>query len=275
MKTVTLRTLMALVFPLAIVCCSDATLLFQVEDSVSGKWVWDATVRLQDRTLVSYYQSDAGPIPQRISHLAPGVSTARFSAPGYEPVSVPVILRPGRNRLPQPVRMTGIEIPGLAGFSMFESVEGADLVVQVRPTDSSGRAILNHPCLDLWIGCVVSEQGDAAVRARGQILYRGVLSWRWNSLPESLFRYSAVIPSPGEGGTAALRVIDYVVIVPRPNRISHSEIDAVMESAWQGGLAAGPGSQRLSPSITSALEAQKDQLWYFFSTSWDVKARAQ
>ena len=266
------RAYMALVVPLALACCSDATLTFQVEDAVSGKWVWDVTVRLQDRTLVSYYQSDAGPVPQRISHLTPGQSIAQFSAPGYESVSLPVTLHRGKNRMPQPVRMTGVEIPGLAGFSTFESLDGGDVLIQFRPLDSAGTAILNHPCVDLWIGCVVSEQLRGTARARGEILYRGSLRWRWNGLPGSTSRYSARIPSAGIGGPpSAPRVMDYLVVVPRPDRISRAEVDAIMESAWRdGGLAAGPGASRLSSLVAAPLDIRKDKLRYFFCTSWGV-----
>jgi len=264
---------MALVVPLALACCSDATLTFQVEDAVSGKWVWDATVRLQDRTLVSYYQSDAGPVPQRISHLGPGQSIALFSAPGYESLSIPVTLHRGRNRLPEPVRMTGVEIPGLAGFGMVESLAGGNVLIQITAADSTGTAIRNHPCIDLWIGCVVSEQVSGAAHERGKILYRGHPGWRWNGLPESTFRYSARIPSSGiMGPSSAPRVMDYLVVVPRPDRIPRVEVEAVMESAWRaGGLASGPDASRLSSSIAAFLDAQKGKVRWFFSTSWGVQ----
>ncbi len=273
MKRELTRLFLVLVFPLAVACCSDAILVFQVEDAVSGKWVWDATVRLQDRTLVSYYQSDAGPVPQRISHLTPGQSIAQFSAPGYESVSIPVTLHRGRNRLPEPVRMTGVEIPGLAGFRMLESIAGGDVLFQVMAADFTGTAIRNHPCIDLWIGCVVSEQVNGTARARGEILYRGSPGWRWNGLPESKFRYSARIPSSSITGPPSLpRVMDYLVVVPRPDRISRAEVDAIMESAWQtGGLAAGPDASRLSSSIAPSLDARKGKLKWFFSTSWGVQ----
>ena len=268
-------SLIAVLLPLAIICCSDTTFVFQVQDSVSGKWVWDATVRLQDRTLVSYYQSDAGPVPQKISHLKPGRWTAEFSAPGYETVKLPVTLRRGRNRLINPVRMTGLEIPGLQAFRNFESFDRGDLLVQLRPVDAAGRAILNHPCIDLWIGCVVFEHVDGPHRARGDVLFRGVLGWQWNALPESLFRYSARIPSSRiEDRPSSSRVIDYLVVVPRPEGLSREELVRLMEAVWKIPVLSS-GASVLSPSLAAALDAQKDKLRYFFSTSWDVKARAQ
>jgi len=275
MKSPRACSFIVVMLSLAIAGCSDTTLVFQVEDSVSGKWVWDATVRLQDRMLVSYYQSDAGPIPQKISHLKPGRWTAELSAPGYETVALPVTLRRGKNLLSEPVRMTGLEIPGLDSFSNFESFDRGDLVVQIRPLDAAGRAILNHPCIDLWIGCVVSEQVDGPPRARGDVLFRGVLGWQWNALPESLFRYSARVPSSGiEDRPSSSRVIDYLVVVPKPDRLPREELSALMENVWKNPILSTRASS-LSSAISAALDAQKDKLRYFFSTSWDVRSRAQ
>jgi hypothetical protein len=256
--------------------CSDTSLVFLLQDSVSGGWVWDASVRLQDRLLVSYYQTDAGPVPQKLTHLQPGASTLVIDAPGYIPVSIPVTLTRGRNKLPSPVRMTGRQIPGLSGFSAFESVDNGDIVAQLRPLDASGKAIVNHPCIDLWIGCVVSEQAGST---RGEVLYRGAVPWTWDALPQSLFRYSVRIRSADMRNAPSLtRVVDYLVVVPDPLKVSRAEVDGIMAGAWQsGGLAARqpdqslPGS--LAPGIVSALDAEKGRLRWFFVTSRDVRVR--
>jgi len=246
-----------------------------IDYGLSG-WVWDASVRLQDRLLVSYYQTDAGPMPQKLTHLKPGTSTLSIDAPGYVPVSIPVTLARGRNRLPFPVKMVGREIPGLSGFSAFESVDNGDIVAQLRPLDSSGKAIVNHPCIDLWIGCVVSEQAGST---RGEVLYRGAVPWTWDALPQSLFRYSVRIHSADMRNAPSLtRVVDYLVVVPDPLKVSRAEVDGILAAAWQsGGLAAGQADQSLpgslAPGIVSALDAEKGRLRWFFVTSRDVRVR--
>jgi hypothetical protein len=246
--------------------------------------VWNARVRLQDRILRSYYQSDAGPIPQKLTHLKPGTSTLTISAPGYDPVSIPVTLARGKNRLPAPVKLVGREIPGLNGFSAFENVDNGDIVAQLRPLDASGKALVNHPCIDLWVGCVVSEQAGDVRSPRGAVLFRGAVRWTWDARPESLFRYSVRISSADmQDMPSPYRVIDYLIVVPDPLKMSRAELEGIMAAAWRsGGLAsAGMASahaersqpERLAPGIASALDAEKDRLRWFFITSWDVRVR--
>jgi hypothetical protein len=288
MKMRRAHPLIPIIVVFALSSCSDTALVFQLQDAVSGAWVWDASVILQGRLLKSYYQTDAGPIPQKLTHLKPGASTLIISAPGYEPVSIPVILARGKNRLPGPVKMVGREIPLLSGFSTFESMDNGDIVAQVRPLDAAGKAILNHPCIDLWIGCTVSEEvrdgapvrteGDAR-SIRGGVLFRGAVRWTWDALPESLFRYSLRIPSRGMQNRASLyRVIDYLIVVPDPSKISRAELERIMTGAWQaGGLASANADrllpERLAPGIASALDAERGRLSWFFITSWDVRVR--
>lgn len=280
--------LMLVVSALLLASCSETTLLFQVQDSVSGGWVWDATARIQDRILTSYYQTDAGPILQKMSHLKPGAATLAVSAPGYQPVSVPVTLRRGKNRLSAPIGMVGREIPGLASFSVFESVDNGDISLQIRPLDAAGKAVLNHPCIDLWVGSVVSEQvlDGVPVRAegspgttRGTILFRGMVPWSWDARPESLFRYTARLSSADMIAAPSLyRVIDYLIVVPDPTLIAHDELASRMASAWSsGGLVAGnptrSGVTAINATIAAALETLKGRVRFFLITSWDVRAR--
>lgn len=268
--------------------CSDTSLLLQVQDSASGSSVWDLTVTLQDRLARSFYQTDAGPVPQKLTHLSPGPATLEVSAPGYEPVSLPVRLHRGRNLLAQPVRLVGREIPGLAGFSAFETVTDGNITVQLRPLDAAGKAIIHHPFLDLWIGCVVYEETAGGVpaaaegspaAARGTLLYRGVLPWAWDARPESLFRYSARVPASDLRDAPSLyRVIDYLVIAADPLKISRAEIDAGMAGAWgSGGLVSGSpprsAAQRPAPALAALLDAWKGRARGFFLTSWDVRGR--
>jgi hypothetical protein len=279
-------TVVIMAFVLA--SCSDTALVFQLQDSVSGAWVWDASVLLQERLLRSYYQTDAGPIPQKLTRLKPGASTLSIRAPGYEPVSIPVTLKPGKNRLPAPVKLVGREIPGLDGFSAFESIDNGDIVVQMRPLDAAGKTIVNHPCIDLWIGCVVSEQardgvpvraeGDAQ-STRGDLLFRGAVHWSWDARPESLLRYSTRIPQGDMKSMPSLyRVIDHLIVVADPLKMSRTELEGIMAGAWpSGGLAFRNSDrrqpERLASGIAAALDAERGRLRWFFITSWDVRVR--
>ena len=215
---------------------------FVVRDAVSKNWVWDATVRLQGRVIRSHFQTDQGPRPQRFTHLEPGAATLEISAPAYVGQTIPVTLRRGENRLAEPIELVGYEIPDLTGWIIFEDRAGTDLVQQLRPVSSAGPAVTNHPALDLWIGARVSIQVKEGVpvrdettagAARGEELYRGVLQWEWDATPETIFRYSSVIPGTEvKASTAPYWVIDYLIVVLNPTRIDRPEIDRIMEQAW-------------------------------------------
>jgi hypothetical protein len=268
--------------------CAETSLVLQVQDAVSGGWVWGAAAHLQGRVLTSYFQTDAGPIPQRISHLTPGKASLEISAPGYVSVSIPLTLGRGRNRLAQPVALQGREIPGLSSFSIFETIGSGDISLQIRPLNAAGKAIINHPCIDMWIGAVVSEQvldgvpvraEDAAAATRGRTLFRGAIQWKWDGRPESLFRYSGTIPASGMTDAASLfRVIDYLVVVPDPTLITKSDLDAAMRQAWTaGGLVSGNPTRghepALAPGLAAARSALNGRARFFLLTSWDVRAR--
>ncbi len=68
-------------------------------------------MRLQGRTIVGYYQSDAAPITYRFTHLRPGKATLEVAADSYQSVSIPVTLKRGRNRLEKPIDMVGLAHP--------------------------------------------------------------------------------------------------------------------------------------------------------------------
>jgi hypothetical protein len=253
----------------------DTTLQFVFEDSVSGGWVWGAVARLQDRALLGFYQSDAGPVPYTFTHLKPGDATLTIEARGYEPVSVPVTLRRGSNRLRTPIRMVGTEIPSLVGFAIFENRSGADVVCELRPVGEDGSAVVNHPCLAIWIGCRVTTQLRNGVpiqepvdtgSSRGEELFRGKLEWTWDPLPQTVFRYTARIPGARIAASAApYRVVDYLVVVPDPRAIGPDELNALMNAAPS---IADPDALR------AYLERQKGRLTFFFDTSWNVAGGA-
>jgi hypothetical protein len=256
----------------------DTVLELRVRDAVSHRWVWDLTLRMQDRELRGFYQSDTALRTFRFTHLRPGPATLQLSAPGYQALSVPVMLRRGNNRLAAPVDMAGREIPGLGGFLMFETLDGNDIVVQVRPVEKDGAPILNHPCIDLWVSCRVFAQlptsavggggGPApgrpnATADRGRELFRGRIPWTWDPSPEATFRYSARISGARmKDDPSGLRIIDYLVVVPDPTKITRSELDALMARV----------ETRDDPAaVGAALDEEKDRLRWFTDTSLNVK----
>ena len=173
---------------------------------------------------------------------------------------------------------------------MFETLDGNDIVVQVRPVEKGGAAILNHPCLDLWVGCRVFAQlptsaggvgpapggpnasGGAppedrgrtnATADRGRELFRGQIPWTWDPSPEATFRYSARITGADmKDDPSGLRIIDYLVVAPDPKKITRSELDALMARVQTRGDPA---------AVSAALDAEKDRLRWFTDTSWNVR----
>ena len=71
----------------------DTTLEFQVRDAVSKAWVWDSTMKLQDRTIRGFYQSDKGLVNYKFTHLIPGNYILDISAPAYTSFKVPVVIK--------------------------------------------------------------------------------------------------------------------------------------------------------------------------------------
>ena len=254
----------------------DTSLKFQFEDFVSGGWVWGAMARLQERALIGFYQSDAGPVPYAFTHLKPGKSTLEITAQGYESVSVAVTLKRGANLLKEPIRMIGYEIPNLSRFAIFERLSGADVLCELRPIGTDDRAVVNHPCLNIWVGCRITIQLNNGISTqepvekggtRGEELFAGKVTWEWDPLPQTVFRYTARIPgSMIAANTAPYRVFDYLVVVPDPRVISAEELESLMSKA--------PAVSDLA-ALKAYLDVEKARLRYFFDTSWNVKGKGQ
>lgn len=255
---------------------TDASLEFRLKDAISGRWVWDATIRSQDREIRSFYQADSGDFAFRLTKLRPGASSLELAAPGYQPQSLPLRLKRGRNVLPETIKLVGLEIPDLRGFFVFEHLEVGDIVGELRPVGGNGMAVLNHPCMDLWVGCVVSVQlskGSPAIEemetgaTRGRELFRGEVTWKWDPSPETQFRYSARIPAASIAEDPSdYRVVDYLIVVPKPLAITRAEL---------GGLMAKVHSLGDPESMKAALDAEKDRLSWYLDMSANVKARQE
>jgi hypothetical protein len=251
----------------------QTTLEFEVRDAVSKAWVWDATLRLQGRVIRAYYQSDRGPRPFVFTGLTPGAAELEISAPGYVSMTIPVSIKRGENRLEDPIDVVGYEIPDLDRFIVFEERAGADLVQEIRPVSKDGPAVLNHPCLDLWIGARVTVQTMNGLPVqeeteegseRGEELFKGILQWEFDPTPETTFRYSSRIPgSEIRPNTDPYWVIDYLIVTPDPRKISRDELEAIMDEAWS-----------LPPAaIADYLKPYEEQgvLTPYIFTSWNVE----
>jgi hypothetical protein len=250
----------------------DRTLEVTVRDAVSHSWVWDLTATLDGRVVRRFYQSDRGPVALEFSRLPRGTGVLELSAPSYVPMRVPVTVRGRRTVLDEPLDMVGYEIADLAEFLVFQAPARDGYVAELRPVRSDGTAATNHPCLDLWVGCMVWVQtkGGAPVTAptetgseRGQLLFRDRLQWTWDSSPDVSFRYRAPIPRASMLATQApYLVFDYLIVVPDARRVTPAELSALMKSVWS--TAEPADALRL-------LDQNRDRLSYFFDTSWNVE----
>jgi hypothetical protein len=249
------------------------TLEFQARDAVSKNWVYDATFRLQDREIRSFFQSDRGPQVQRFTNLKAGEATLELSAPHYVPISYELVLRKGKNRIESPFDLVGYEIPELKEFIIFEEKNGNDIKCEIRPVSKAGPAVVNHPCLDLWIGARVSvqmknglpvQQETETGSVRGEELFRGRIDWQFDPYPETVFRYSALIPGARiKPSKAPFWVVDYLIVVPDPRQLSKDELNGIMEKA--GALSPEELQKYLQP-----YEKEQKLTTYVF-TSWNVK----
>lgn len=245
----------------------EATLEFQIRDRVSRGTVWNATVTIRDRFLRTYYAGDGDSL--RFARLAPGTATLEVSAPNYQPVSVPVTLRRGRNRLAEPIDVIGLRIPGLAHFIVSEDLSGAAPQATIWPISKEGPAVVNHPALDLWIGARISTQlagGQGQAAARGAPLFAGELEWSWDHSPDALARYRARLPleAIAQAGAGPF-VIDYLLIVPDPLAIERGEVAAIVAAAWTDSGASGDPA-----SLRTYLAQYADRFDFYVHTSWNV-----
>jgi len=252
----------------------DTRLTFRVVDSVSHSWVWGMRASIDRKQISEFYQSDRGPVDLTFTHLSAGQATLRVAAANYVAQEIPLRLHIGANTLPSPVSLVGLQIPHLDHFTMVESSSPAGLSVEVRPVSDSGEAVLNHPCIDLWIGALVSRQMKGGTPAtapsnsgvtRGDHLYGGRVSWVWNADPAASFRYTATIPRADiQSAFAPYLTIDYIIIVPDPRMVDSTEIDSLMQS-----VSLNTNASELRAYLDAHGAGKKFR--YFLSTSWNVK----
>lgn len=251
---------------------TDTVLEFRIQDSVSNNWIWDSTITLQNRTIRGYYQTDRGPVTYRFTHLKPGNFEITISAPSYETRILPVKLKKGLNTLDSPIELIAYEIPNLAKFIIFEEFKNNSFIQELRPVGKDGKAILNHPCMNLQLAAMISVQTRNGIPVqvetdsgseRGDYLFRGKIDWTWDPLPETYFRYSSQIPgSMIKKNNSPYLVIDYLILIPIPGKISDKELEQILLQAVSIG--------ELKDLQTFLKEADRDRFKYYFTTSWNV-----
>ena len=249
----------------------DTTLEFQVRDAVSKAWVYDFTAVLQNRTIRGFFQSDSDLSVYRFTKLQRGTWEMKVTAPSYGRRTVPLNLKRGKNVLDEPVEMEGYAIQGLKRFYVFSEPKDGNLVFELRPVGSDGRAIVNHPCLDIWIGCRVSVQVKDGVFIQeptregstyGALLYSGQIPWEWDPAPNATFRYRATLSlDEVKNNKAPYWVLDYLIIVPDPRKISRDAIDTIVDKDMYSA-----GFQELG----TVLDSYSNELQYFIYRRWNV-----
>lgn len=250
----------------------DTTLEFKVRDAESNSWVWDLKARLQDRVINGYFQSDSDDFYFRFTGLKPGKYDMHLSAPGYADLTAPIELKRGANRIETSFKLTGFAIPDLSYFLVYGARLGDDYFLELRPVGTDGQAVLNHPAVDLWVGCRISsqmqdgkyaeEESDSGMM-RGETIFRGEVEWLYDPLPHTVFRYSARISSASVLSTeAAFLVFDYLIVVPDFRKIDRSTLQNVLEKIWDF----------QSPAeLTEYLDTYSDKFSYYVDTSWNVR----
>ncbi len=215
---------------------SPAVLTFEVRDAASKSWVWNSTIRLQDRVIRGFYSTSF-----RFTHLRPGTFDLTVSAPDYQPASVHVRIGPGRRSTIAPLSLVGYEIPDFSRLVVTANRAARGLELELNPVDANGNLIEVFPCIDLRIAVRVSIELKGGTPAlvpsaegaeRGTRLFEGKVDWTWNAAPDAVYRYSAVVPGIFPDAAPYLAV-DYVVLVPDLRKISSQEVDSLMNEVLQ------------------------------------------
>lgn len=215
---------------------APAALSFEVRDAASKSSVWDSTVRLQNRVIRGFCSTS-----YRFTHLRPGTFDLTVSAPHYEPASVRVRIRTGRTNTIAPISLVGYEIPDFSRLTVAAKRGARGLDLQMTAVDTAGDLIKVFPCIDVRIAVRVSVQLKGGAPAltpskegaeRGTRLFRGKVDWTWNPAADAVYRYDAVVPGiPPDAGPYV--VVDYVVLIPDPRKISSQEVDALTSELLQ------------------------------------------
>lgn len=245
---------------------SETTFEFVLEDSVSGSWVYNSTVRLQGRVVRGFKKRSF-----LFHRLEPGTYKLEISAPYYKPVTREVIINNGRNRLAEPISLTGTEIKGIKTFYVVEKIKNDKLSLEYRFAGEDGTAVANHPCLDVRLLCVFYEQLKGEISSterneyqkyRGNILFKGPVTWQWDTMPVTTYRYFSEIPLNEFEKTEKAQVVgEYLLLIPDPEKISKGELDKIVRE-----IEATEGRE----ALVNYLEQLDANLDYYFTVNLNL-----
>ncbi len=134
--------------------------------------------------------------------------------------------------------------------------------------------MINHPCLNIKLIVKIFEQikNGKFVNAptdsgseRGKELFRNVVKYNWDSMPETIFRYSANINySKIKQSKAPYWVLDSLLLVPDPRKIDEMELENIVKQVLDFDSI---------EKLNSFLDKYKGKIYYYSDTIWNEKAK--
>jgi hypothetical protein len=243
------------------------TLEVTVLDAISKSWVYDSTIRIQNRVIRGF---------KSLSYTFKNIKTGKYllsvSAPNYESKEIGVDIHGGKNMVKTPVELRGFAIPDLAGISVFENAKEERISLDIRLIGQNGEAIADHPCLPLKILLRISPQvvnneygvyEPGMKLERGKPLFFGEAEVEWNTNLTEIYRYSgSLLFSSVTATPAPYWIIDYLFLLPNPLKITDEEIEEVIEKIK---------SIENPDELTKYLDTQKDRMQYYISIKPNVE----
>lgn len=213
------------------------TLEMKVLDAVSKSWVYNTSIRCQNRVIRGF---------KSLSYTFKNIKTGRHvlsvSAPYYESKEIPVTIHHGKNTLQEPIELTGHIIPDLDSISIFEKKQNDDMFIDIRLIGKDGHAIVDHPCLPIRILTRISAQladgeydlyQEGMSLDRGKLLFFGEAGWIWNTGLTATYRYSASIPIRNIAVTPApYWIVDYLILFPNPLSITPEQMESIVQRIY-------------------------------------------
>ena len=124
----------------------STTLEITVQDAVSKSWVYNTSIRIQDRVIRGFKS-----LTYTFKNIKTGRHTLSISAPYYESNEIDLNIHPGKNVIKEPVELWGLIIPDLDSISIFEKKKEDNMYLDIRLIGKDGHAVTDHPCLPLQI----------------------------------------------------------------------------------------------------------------------------
>ncbi len=245
---------------------SDSSIEFTVTDALTGGWVWGMTASTQNKIVHGFYQSDGLPVPFKLTGLKPKKDVLLIQAPNYESRQIPLHLKRGANVLSEPIALKGVAIEDLDAFFVFEKGEKGGWTLTLRAVNSAVRAIENHPPVPLLLGVRIhswesSLQQSVEELNKQQLLYQQMVSWQWDSTPETQFRLTAFVNAKDLAPFAGNRyVFEYAIFVPTAKAIEENRVEELAASIPIG-----------DDDMLQWAHNNSDLVTLYTDVSWDVQ----